>query len=223
MDSRRASNVVVPAAVDKNAWVAVNIANSNRDVDSLQNSMNRIAFQYSRPFSIEKPEKKKSSRLSLCSELWKRFARTTTGHGFARMVDREEPKSMRIFWVTVIVLLISGLLTSIIIISYESLVVRGLRREFIVQHNTTMFLPDIHICDTSLFNRAILQGSPQAFFYCYTCGDGSCLLKEKFHIPVWQNERKYISIYIGYSIMCTTFPHILVSCLCRSMHSDNCN
>ncbi len=89
---------------------------------------------------------------------WKKFARTTTGHGFSRMVDRDEPVLLRIFWVLVVILLGIGLFTAIFFISYESLVIKGLQREFIIQHNDTMLLPDIHICDTSLFNRSILQG-----------------------------------------------------------------
>ena len=187
MDLRRASNIVVPANTVRNAWVAVNVANSNGNIESLQNPLPRIQLHpYSRPRPMAKPEKRKYWRL-IYSELWKRFARTTTGHGFARMVDRDEPKSMRIFWVTVIVLLISGLFTSITIISYEALVVRGLRREFIVQHNTTMFLPDIHICDTSLFNRTILQGRPQVDFFTVTVA----AYKEKFHVAFLQKRKNW--------------------------------
>lgn len=89
---------------------------------------------------------------------WKKFARTTTGHGFSRMVDRDEPLLLRIFWVLVVILLSIGLFAAIFILTYEALVLQGLQREFIVQHNDTMLLPDIHICDTSLFNRTILQG-----------------------------------------------------------------
>ena len=77
---------------------------------------------------------------------WKRFAETTTGHGFARMVDANEPWRLRIFWGLVVIFLAICLFTSVSIISYESLVLIGLRREFIVQNNDTMFLPDIHIC-----------------------------------------------------------------------------
>lgn len=91
-------------------------------------------------------------------QIWKKFAQTTTGHGFARMMDRDEPCRLRIFWALVVILLTAGLLTSVSIISYESLFLKGLQREFIVQHNDTMRLPDIHICDTSLFNRTVLQG-----------------------------------------------------------------
>jgi hypothetical protein len=89
---------------------------------------------------------------------WKKFARTTTGHGFSRMVDRDEPVLLRIFWVLVVILLSIGLFAAIFILTYEALVLQGLQREFIIQHNDTMLLPDIHICDTSLFNRTILQG-----------------------------------------------------------------
>lgn len=89
---------------------------------------------------------------------WNRFARTTTGHGFARMVDKQESCQLRIFWALAVILLTAGLFVSVSIISYESLVLKGLQREFIVQNNDTMLLPDIHICDTSLFNRTILQG-----------------------------------------------------------------
>ncbi|XP_046631250.1 uncharacterized protein LOC124311039 isoform X2 [Daphnia pulicaria] len=150
-----ASNTVVPADVRRNAWIAVDITPPNGVVDRFQTTVNKFSSQFSRPRSLSQSAQKE--KFSLLLQLWKRFARTTTGHGFARMVDSDEPKSIRIFWVVVIVLLISGLFISIVIISYEVLVVRGLRREFIVQHNITMFLPDIHICDTSLFNPKALQ------------------------------------------------------------------
>ncbi len=60
--------------------------------------------------------------------LWEKFARTTTGHGFARMVDNNEPSKFRIFWGIALMFLTIGLFTSIFVISYDSLVVRGLRR-----------------------------------------------------------------------------------------------
>lgn len=152
-----ASNIVVPAEVRRNAWTAVDLTPQTGAVkDRFQAKVNKIPSQFCRPRLLANSAKKE--KFSFCLHLWKRFARTTTGHGFARMVDHDEPKSLRIFWVVVIVLLISGLFTSIVIISYEVLVVRGLRREFIVQNNTTMFLPDIHICDTSLFNLSTLKG-----------------------------------------------------------------
>jgi len=91
------------------------------------------------------------------SEIWRKFVRTTTGHGFARMVDTNEHWHLRLFWMVVVILLVAGLLTSVSMISYESLVVRGLQREFIVQYNNTMNLPDIHICDTSLFSLSALE------------------------------------------------------------------
>ena len=90
--------------------------------------------------------------------LWEKFARTTTGHGFARMVDKNEPLKFRIFWAVAVIFLTVGLFTSVFIVSYDSLVVKGLRREFIIQHNSSLDLPDIHICDTSLFNVTILKG-----------------------------------------------------------------
>lgn len=90
-------------------------------------------------------------------EIWRKFVRTTTGHGFARMVDTNEHWQLRVFWAVVVLLLAVGLLISVFTISYESLVVRGLQREFIVQYNNTMYLPDIHICDTSLFSRSALD------------------------------------------------------------------
>ena len=151
-----ASNIVVPAEVRRNAWTAVDLTPPIRvNKDRFQSAVNKIPSHYCRPRSLANSAKNEKS---FCLHLWKRFARTTSGHGFARMVDKDEPKSLRIFWVVVIVLLISGLLISIVIISYEVLVDRGLRREFIVQNNITMFLPDIHICDTSLFNLTTLKG-----------------------------------------------------------------
>ena len=100
-------------------------------------------------------------------EIWRKFVRTTTGHGFARMVDTNEHWHLRVFWMIVVVLLVAGLLTSVSIISYESLVVRGLQREFIVQYNNTMNLPDIHICDTSLFGLSALECINLIVFFIY--------------------------------------------------------
>lgn len=146
--------MVVPVGLVKNAWVAVNVTALSDEIDSVQIPMNKIPERNRQDGRLVKP----GQRFSFCWKLWKRFASTTTGHGFARMVDEEEPRSLRIFWVSVVLLLVSALLVSISIISYETLVVRGLRREFIVQNNKTMSLPDIHICDTSLFNRTVLRG-----------------------------------------------------------------
>lgn len=87
-----------------------------------------------------------------------KFARSTTGHGFARIVDRDEPFRLRVFWTLTVIVLAACLFTAIFIISYESLVLKGLRREFTVQHNHSLHLPDIHICDTSLFKRSALEG-----------------------------------------------------------------
>lgn len=153
-NARVGSNI--PVENRKDAWIAVNVTPSNPLLDRFQTTVNQIPLPHCGPRSLEKSGQRKEKRFS-SSSLWKRFARTTTGHGFARMVDTEEHKYMRIFWVTVIALLLSGLLTSIVIISYEELVIREIRREFIVQNNKTMLLPDIHICDTSLFNPTKLE------------------------------------------------------------------
>ena len=100
----------------------------------------------------------KEKRNIITNGLWEKFAKTTTGHGFARMIDKNEPLKFRIFWVIAVIFLSFGLFISVFIISFESLVVRGLRREFIIRHNLSLSLPDIHICDTSLFNVTILKG-----------------------------------------------------------------
>ena len=54
------------------------------------------------------------------SELWKKFVRTTTGHGFARLVDPNEHWHLRIFWTLMVIFLAAGLLTSVSLISYEA-------------------------------------------------------------------------------------------------------
>jgi len=105
-----------------------------------------------------KVEEVGDENLKVSESLWEKFAKTTTGHGFARMVDKNEPLKFRIFWAVAVLFLTVGLFTSVLIISYDPLVVRGLRREFTVQHNSSLDLPDIHICDTSLFNATILKG-----------------------------------------------------------------
>lgn len=146
---------VAPTEV-KYAWVARKAPPTDFGKDLHQDVFNQVAWELSRdPLNLVKPKETSYSR----SELWERFAQTTTGHGFARLVDRNEPKSWRLFWLLALVLLISGLLVTVLLISYEALIVRGLRREFIVQNNKSMFLPDIHICDTSPFNRTVLQGN----------------------------------------------------------------
>lgn len=149
--------MIVPAGLSKNAWVAVNVTALHHGTDSAHVPMHQVARKFIQQQQASK-ETPNNKRLLAMKEIWKSFAETTTGHGFARIVDQNQPKSLRIFWVVVIVILVFALLVSISMISYETLIVRGLRREFIVQNNKTLMLPDIHICDTSLFNRTILQG-----------------------------------------------------------------
>lgn len=96
---------------------------------------------------------------------WSSFCRKTTCHGMARIIDKDEPLLLRILFGLTIKCLAIGLLKSIYIISYEKLVIKGLSREFILQHNDTMTLPDVHICDTSLFNRTVLQGVHEESFF----------------------------------------------------------
>lgn len=146
----------VPAAGVRYAWVAKKVPQLNFGKNTHQDLLHQVSWEPCRNSSSITETKLEwaGSR----SELWERFAQTTTGHGFARLVDKKEPNSSRMFWLAALVILILGLLISVMIISYESLIVRGLRREFIVQNNGSMFLPDIHICDTSLFNRTVLKG-----------------------------------------------------------------
>lgn len=153
MNSFRNSNIVQPA-IANNSWVAVDLVPISEDglIKDLTNRPGLIYNRRSEPVVETKKEPVTTYRL------WANFAKTTTGHGFARLVDSKEAWWLRVFWTFVVSALMAVLLISIAVISYESLVVRGLRREFIVQHNNTMHLPDIHICDTSLFNRTILQG-----------------------------------------------------------------
>jgi hypothetical protein len=122
-------------------------------------------------------------------EIWRKFVRTTTGHGFARMVDANEHWQLRVFWMMVVVLLVAGLLTSVSIISYESLVVRGLQREFIVQYNNTMYLPDIHIFDTSLFSLSALECKCLLFII-------SIIIKQKFRNFV---NLLFVSVAMGFN------------------------
>ena len=100
-----------------------------------------------------------SSSLPTATEnsLWASFCRKTTFHGLSQIADKEESRFTKIIYGLFIAILTIGLLVSIYVITYDKLVLKGLQREFLVQHNETMFLPDIHICDTSLFNRSILE------------------------------------------------------------------
>ena len=58
-----------------------------------------------------------ASELEIFEGLWEKFARTTTGHGFARMVDKNEPWKLKIFWVVAVILLTVGLFASVFITS----------------------------------------------------------------------------------------------------------
>ncbi len=145
MDTIDNSNLVL----NKKGWITVDLVGSNQEC-SIETSKEK---DESGGKHLGKLEKRK-----ILEGLWEKFAATTTGHGFARMVDKNEPLKLRIFWVVAVIFLTIGLFTSVFIISYDSLVLKGLRREFIVQHNSSLNLPDIHICDTSLFNVTILKG-----------------------------------------------------------------
>lgn len=153
MSTFKNSNIIQPA-IGNNSWVAVDLVPISED-GLFSDLSSRPGFMFNR-----RPEPAVESKKEPITPygLWENFARTTTGHGFARLVDSKETWWLRVFWTFAVIVLTSVLLTSIFFISYESLVVRGLRREFIVQHNKSMHLPDIHICDTSLFNRTVLQG-----------------------------------------------------------------
>lgn len=100
-----------------------------------------------------KEENSKSAR-----KLVVEFARTTSGHGFARIVNPSEKILLRKFWAVSISSSLFVLLATTSVITYEALVIRQQRREFIIHHNTSMHLPDIHICDTALFKRSTLIG-----------------------------------------------------------------
>ena len=92
------------------------------------------------------------------SSLRKDFAQKTSCHGFGRTVDREEPRGLRLFWMLAIAVLSIGLLVSVSLLSFDTFVVRSIQREFSSEDNDTMYLPDVHICDASLFNRSALEG-----------------------------------------------------------------
>lgn len=153
-------------AMGNNSWVAVDLASVSED-GLISDLTNRPGFMFTGRPDLEPIEGKKEPVAP--SSIWANFARTTTGHGFARLVDPKETWWLRAFWTIAIIVLTGVLLSSIFVISYETLVVRGLRREFIVQHNKTMHLPDIHICDTSLFNLSVLEGMNYMFFSSHPC------------------------------------------------------
>jgi len=158
MDSIESDNLV-----NQKGWIAVDmVATANEefsapiaDSDKKERASNgeNCWFFGSKPKIGFEEEPKK-----LSEGLWEKFARTTTGHGFARMVDKDEPLKYRIFWVVVVTFFTVGLFTSVFIVSYDTLIIKEVRREFIVQNNSSLNLPDIHICDTSLFNVTVLRG-----------------------------------------------------------------
>ncbi len=168
MDAIDNSNVVN----QNKGWVAVDLVGSNQETSVSTNSdvgqketatkkKSGWLFGFKKE-GLEREQVQLEENNSQTSVgLWEKFAQTTTGHGFSRMVDKNEPLKFRIFWVVAVILLSVGLFTSVFIISYDALVLKGLRREFIVQHNSSLNLPDIHICDTSLFNITILKGTRQ--------------------------------------------------------------
>ena len=171
MDAIDTSNVVNT----NKGWIAVDLVGSNQETsastsgvgqkESTRKKKNGWLFGF-KSEGLENEQIQIGENNSEISEsLWEKFAQTTTGHGFARIVDKDEPLKFRIFWVVAVILLSVGLFTSVFIISYDALVLKGLRREFIVQHNSSLNLPDIHICDTSLFNATILKGIVYTFCY----------------------------------------------------------
>ena len=159
MDSIESDNLV-----NQKGWIALDmVATANNEEFSApitESDKKKCAskgknwWYFGSKSKIESEEDQKK----LSESLWEKIARTTTGHGFARMVDKDEPLKYRIFWVVVVTFLTIGLFTSVFIISYDTLIVKEVRREFIVQHNSSLNLPDIHICDTSLFNVTVLRG-----------------------------------------------------------------
>jgi len=146
--------------VNQKGWIAVDmVATTNEEFSAPINESDKTSkvenwWYFGSKSKIESEEDQKK----LSESLWEKFARTTTGHGFARMVDKDEPLKYRIFWVVVVTFLTIGLFTSVFIVSYDTLIIKEVRREFIVQHNSSLNLPDIHICDTSLFNVTVLRG-----------------------------------------------------------------
>lgn len=136
-----------------------------QDRPSLFNSKpSKVEWIIASAFSQQKNDRRKFKRPTLVSTqsaaaLRKEFAQKTSCHGFGRTVDREEPRGLRLFWTLAIVVLSSGLLVSVFLLSYDTFVVRSIRRDFSSEDNDTMYLPDVHICDASLFNRSVLEGS----------------------------------------------------------------
>ena len=163
MDSLENSNL----AKQNNQFISVDLIRSNQDYLARNYGGNERASEETdfgdliiskKTESADKVKDIDENSKKVSEGLWEQFAKTTTGHGFARMIDKKEPLKFRIFWGVVVTFLLAGLLTSVFMISYDSLFVKGLRREFTVQHNSSLNLPDIHICDTSLFNATILKG-----------------------------------------------------------------
>ena len=158
MDSIESDNLV-----NQKGWIALDMAETVNqefsvpitDGDKKKRASKEGKWWYfgsKSKIGLEEEQKK------ISEGLWEKFARTTTGHGFARMVDNDEPLKYRIFWVVVVTFFTVGLFTSVFIVSYDTFIIKEVRREFIVQNNSSLNLPDIHICDTSLFNVTVLRG-----------------------------------------------------------------
>ena len=141
-----------------------------QDRPSLFNTQpSKVEWIIASAFSQHASDKRRNKRPSLVSTqsaatLRKDFAQKTSCHGFGRTVDREEPRGLRLFWTLAIAVLSSGLLVSVFLLSYDTFVVRSIRRDFSSEDNDTMYLPDVHICDASLFNRSVLEGKIHCYF-----------------------------------------------------------
>lgn len=148
----------LPQNFTKNRWVVADLEPVNMFKDEYE-KMNspRFAFSNQPEVKIDNVLKHKVKEKST-KKLLTQFAKTTSGHGFSRIVDPHEKPFFRGFWAFVLNSFLVVLLATILIITYEAFVVRQQRREYIVHHNTSMYLPDIHICDNSLFKKSALKG-----------------------------------------------------------------
>ena len=139
--------------------------------DSLLDTNSRFAYpttfsahRYFRHRPRIELKKKTTTSSSSASKLCVNFCKTTTCHGLARIVSNDEPLYLKIFYSITLFVMFCFMVYNVYFITYDVLVVRSLKQEFVVQINETMQLPTIHICDTSLFKRSALRGSSNYLF-----------------------------------------------------------
>ena len=102
---------------------------------------------------------------------WKKefdnFCARSSIHGLSRLSDQEGQKNKcaRAMWLLIIVALMIILVLAASTISIEVFSRKKVYTSMTMASNETMAFPDIHICDSSFFNRQRLLGELNSFYF----------------------------------------------------------